>query len=371
MKQFEFSFLMGLRNDEFPQFFNQLSSLLEEESVVDVYVKECLEDVNAHLEELKFVMNMRNPHPLTAKLEEQIVVRKTSLVSLRGKVFASLKSPIAAEREAATVLAGWIDKHCKGKLYSPSIIVHTRMVDNLKQDYTMSEAIAEAIEVLALSPVFDSICAISHSINRDFMTRNDEQAADVRKAFLIRSNAYKSLKKYFKALDLALSLEKGTDHFYLDYCRRIDKLLDNYRVRYLSRNTRRKNAAQKAEDEKQNAEPENGEQDGGGIMTMNLKGGKPAMAGGMKTFGATSLDGMDLQNGTTNGSLEGKLAMNGNGTNGAATNGADEKIIDPTAGAGDLLNKTFWDSQEDATDKHEGAKHDDSDQNRGMNNLDS
>ena len=352
MKEFNFSFLGGLRNEEFPEFYYRLCSILEVDEVEDVNLKECLMEVISHEDELKFVMKMRNPHRLTAVLADYAEERQSYVISLKGKVFASLKSPIKVERDAAVILAAWMDKHWKGKLYRSSLTTHSNMVRNMMQDQSFSADIQSAIEDLVLMPAIDPIVSVTTNIDEALSVRSREQVANVRKALLIRGAAYKSLKKFFKAVEIALSLEKEGKHFYLDYSKLIDNYLDYYRVRYLARNTRRKNAAE-AEANKE-ANPENGATTGGGVQQM---GGKPAMAGRSKTFNVMTGNGTDLQKGGATNTF----AMDGSVTNGGATNDGDKNIVDLPAGNGGLLIDDFESLTKEPTQgKHNGAQMNDS-----------
>ena len=329
MNEFKISFLMGLRNHEFPKLYTQLCSVLEAETIEDVNVKESLEGAISHLEELKFVMNMRNPHPLTEVLEDQVMRRKTYLVSLRGRVFASLKSPIAKDRKSGKVLSAWINKHCK-RVYIASIMGHSRMVDNMLQDYTINLETQEALADLGLNDVWDAIVAISQEVDSNFIDRSKQLAADVRKANAIRQAAYKDLKKFLKAVEVSLSLEKPGEHFFLDCSREINSLLEFYRVNYLSRTTRRKNAAQKAEEN----QPEDHENDNqGGETTPDSQ---PERAGSSRTFNVMTLDGMDSHSDLNGESLNGNGVMSNGVTNGKAIDGKKEE---PSTGNGHFGNE--------------------------------
>ncbi|MDD4730119.1 MAG: DUF6261 family protein [Dysgonamonadaceae bacterium] len=329
MKHFNFGFLWGLRNDEFPEVYNQLSSVIEVESVEDVNVKAFLEGVISHLDEVDLVMKMRNPHPLTEVLDNQIRLRKDYLVSLRGKVNASLKSPIETERKAAKVLLRWINKHCKN-IYTPSINVYNRMIKNMMTDYNLSLDTQEALSDLGVSNVWDSIVAITQEIDANHSVRTREKSADVKKAAVIRRNAYHALKMYLRAIELALSLEQPGDHFYLDCSRIIDNYLEQYRTRYLSRTTRRKNASEKAE-ENQPENHENDNQDGDTTPTDS----QPESAGTSSMFNVMTLDGMDSHNGLTSRSSNGDGVMNNSVTNGKAIDGKKEE---PSTGSGAFVN---------------------------------
>ena len=236
------SFLQSLRNIEFPQAFKEICSIYDVEQIKVLYVKESLDRLKAHKEELKFVMEMRNPHPLTAVLDEQCVLRRSYLVSMRGRIKASAISPVSAEIAAAKILTLWIDKHEK-YIYNPSISLQTRLVDNLSTDCQLNDEIADAITALGMSATFNEILIITNKIEESFGIRSDEYAADVLKAKGIRDRAYTSLVVFLKSLDTAESLEDPKEPFYAEYKDKIDVRLKRYRINLQSRRTRSKNAA--------------------------------------------------------------------------------------------------------------------------------
>lgn len=236
------SFLQSLRNVEFPQAFKEICSIYDVEQIEVLYVKESLERLKAHKEELKFVMEMRNPHPLTAVLDEKSVLRRNYLLSMRGRIKASAISPVAKEKAAAKILTPWMAKHEK-YIYNPSISLQTRLVDNLKTDFEENEEIGEAITALDLTPTFTEIILITTQIEESFEIRSNEYAADVLKAKGIRDRAYTSLVIFLKSLDTAESLEDPKEPFYAEYKDKIDVRLKRYKINLQSRRTRSKNAA--------------------------------------------------------------------------------------------------------------------------------
>ena len=231
-----------LRNQEFPQAFKEICSIYDVEQIEVLYVKESLERLKAHKEELKFVMEMRNPHPLTAVLDEQSALRRNYLMSMRGRIKACVNSPVANEKAAAKILSPWIDKHGK-YFYNASISLQTRLVDNLSTDFQLNEEISEAITALGMSATFNEIHVITNRIEENFGIRSNKYAADVLRAKGIRDRAYTSLVVFLKSLDTAESLEDPEEPFYAEYKDKIDVRLKRYRINLQSRRTRSKNAA--------------------------------------------------------------------------------------------------------------------------------
>lgn len=242
------SFLQGLRNQEFPQVFKEICSIYDEEEIDESYVKESLVNLIAHEGDLDFVMETRNPHPLTEVLSNQSKMRKNYLVSLRGRVRTTLKSPIEAERVAAKTLYLWLNKH-RRYIYNPSFTLQTRLVDNLMTEYSLKLEVQEALTTLGLSNAFDVIVAITSEIVATLKIRDDEHAANVLKVKTIRDEAYASMVKFLKSLDTAVSLEADGETFYSDYKRKVHVRFDRFKTYLATRTTRSKNAALKNSEE--------------------------------------------------------------------------------------------------------------------------
>ena len=366
MKFFNSYSITRLRNQEFPAAYSKIVSVLEKDEIAVEYVERALEKVKVHNDNLVVLRNMTTSHHLSKTINDTKHKRHNAFLSLRGKVTSALKSPSDDEREAAKILDLWLSRYRKSFL-QPSIHEESSVVREMMDEVGQRSDISSAIDTLGALSLLDSLQAITTKIDRDFMTRHKERTENSRKAHAIKRESFADLKMLFNSVEMAITLKDGDSTLLMGIVQEVNGLMDTFKAKYQSRVTRKKNAAE----ENQNAQPENGEQDGEGDMTALSKNGKPAMPDGMKTYGAKALDGMDLQNGTTNGSLDGKLAMNGSETNGAATDGAKEKDVDLSASNGGGVNNISLDSQEDATKKHEGASNDDSDRNRGMNNLDS
>jgi len=235
------SFLMRLRNKEFPQAFKEICSIYEEEQIEELHVKESLSRLKAHLDELKFVWEMRNPHPLTEVLLEQNKLRKEYLVGFRNRIRAIIKSPIAEEKTAAKTLFFWINKHRKD-IYSLSGIIQNELVDNLQTELGANEKIVLALSTLELTNVFDSILSLTNQIKAYVAKRHDDDQKNLIKTTRIRREAYAELVQFLKSLQTGVHLEDPEVGFYADFERKIDSRVDKYRARLLNRSTRKTNS---------------------------------------------------------------------------------------------------------------------------------
>lgn len=241
MKKRKISFLRCLRNQEFPEVLREICSIYDVEQINVLYVKESLERLMAHDDELKYIWEMRIPHELTEVLENLCWLRKDYIVSLWGRVKSCLKSPIGTEVLAAKTLNLWLSKHRK-YIYIPSITLQTSLVKNLMAEYAVDLKIQEAITSMNLTNVFDSITSITDEIVANTGVRDDEYAENVRIARIVREAAYVEFTCFFKSLDTAINLEEPEDSFYEEYNRKINVRLDKYRTRYLIRIAHVRNA---------------------------------------------------------------------------------------------------------------------------------
>ena len=242
MLHFNVSFLRDLRNQEFPEVFNEICSIYDVDQIEELYVKESLERLKASNKKLDFVMEMRIPHLLTEVLDEQCMTRKTYLVSLRTRVRGILNSPIQEERASAKVLYLWMNKH-RQYIYNSSIILQNRLVFNLQTEANEKASVQTALASLDLFNVFDSIVSLTQTIKENNDIRYADNNAALLKSISLKKDAYDDLVKFLKAFDTALNLELPNKTFYANYGKAIASRLDTYRSRLIARRTRKLNNA--------------------------------------------------------------------------------------------------------------------------------
>lgn len=124
-KSLNAGFMHSLKNDEFPQLYGNVCSVLEGEEITLLHIKESFERVKTHLEPLKFVKNFNGSHPLSEVLMINAKLRKDHLLSLQMGIKAKLLSEKTEEREAAKELIKWLGKY-RGILYYPGIESQSR-----------------------------------------------------------------------------------------------------------------------------------------------------------------------------------------------------------------------------------------------------
>ena len=310
------SFFNKLKTQEFPELFYHITSIKSVDEVELDYVKVWLERALAHDNELQFVMNMQKPHPLTKVLNRQCLERKNYLVSMGGIIRSNLQSPSQSNRDAAEVLSMWMKRH-QEYLYRPSAILQNRMVKNMTTEMSHSEDFSEALGTLDLVSEFDTIKALTVSIDRNFKKRANQQSTDVLKSIEIRSNVYATLLELLTAVSMAQKLEEPGEHFYLDYCREINRYLDIYRATYDSRITRRRNGQAKQD------QPEE-EIDNGEHPIVNTRSAKP------KPFTLSAMNGLKVDVAAMNGNAIQQEAGHEKPTNGGVVHDipATSEIVD-------------------------------------------
>lgn len=309
-------FLWGLRNQDFPEVITEICSIHDVDQIEELYVKESLERLKARDKELDFVMEMRNPHPLTEVLDKDCKDRRDNLVGLRRRIEGILKSPIKEERDSAKVLYLWLNKH-RQYIYSLSIITQNRLVANLQTELATKEPISNALSSLGLVSVFDSIVALTTKIKRNTASRHTDNSAAKKKATVLRNAAYSDLVKFIKAYETALNLESPDTTFYADYGREISSRLDTYRSRYIARRTRMSNNATKQD------QPEE-EIDNGEHPIVNARSAKP------KPFTLRAMNGLKVDVAAMNGNAIQKEAEHEKPTNGGVVHDipATSEIVD-------------------------------------------
>lgn len=374
--------LNRLINQEFPEAYRQITTHLEGEAFEVEDVQQAYNMVKAKVDNLEYIKSNQTLHILTGRIAALNETRHEILQSLKGRVVYGKKSHKAEEREAADYLHVWITRE-RGFLTSKNSTHQSRSVRRMVHDMSLNSEFGDALEVLGMFDIVDSLKNITSQIDAHKTTREKDKLADTRKANAMRREAYLAMKSFVMSIELAMVLKKGDDAKHLDYLNAINLVVTTYHARHQSRMTGRRNAAENAKVEaeaqakakakaeaeaKQNEQPGEGVQYGANVVTM---GGKPAPAGRSVAFKTMSMDDMDLQNegATMNVAMKSAPAMNeqanNGGVNDGVNDGVNEKANDASAGAqgmSDSENRTLGDASatqtttDDATaTTHHGA----------------
>ena len=305
-------YLAQFSNEEFKMSFELVCSRLEGEVFTVEDVQQAYENATEYISELEILRADSGPHPLTASIVEKRDLRHDFLSSLKGRVTYFLKSPIAGERNASQLLNTWLNRFSKS--YSrPSILKQTEMVDNMLKDIAQSAPLSSALELLGLLATLDSIQSVNTELKELHEAREIERRARILKAKEVRSVAYDKMKMLWTTIETAIKLQKGNIDKHLEFFRIINFAISNNKILNLKSSTRRKNAAQKAEEEMENAAHENGVH----INSTNGDGENRSMRNFVPMNGVEAHNEMPTQQAamrskTINGGAVGTIPVNGN-----------------------------------------------------------
>lgn len=378
MDKLNISYLNRMRNQEFPDVFRAICSVLERDEITETYLADFLDKAKAKKDGLGLLKNMMRKHPITKTIRDMTLDRHDYLSSLTGKITAGLKSPLADERKAAQVLDVWLERY-SAYLKLPKTTEQNTLVEQMADDIEIDSDIDEAMESLDLNSTFDSIKIITADIQNAYDRRSEDMEAQRIMANKVRREAYRAMKRLINALDMAIEEDNENSEKYIRYWNEIGKILDQFYAKVQMRSTWYKYAAEK----KKNEQPVDGEVDG--EMGDDANGNAPAARSTPRmtttlrstpysTAGLNNGMGMDLQNGeetnedlaTTNDAMMGSGTINNNDV-AAPTDGntaqADDAKTDDVAtseatatGNGELTDGDAKTATADGgTTGHEGA----------------
>lgn len=319
MRKINLSSLNRLRNQEFPDVFRAICSVLERDEITETYLADFLEKAKAKRGGLGLLKNMMRKHPITKPINDMTEDRHNYLMSITGKITAGLKSPLANERKAAQVLDVWLQRY-SANLKKPRTTEQNTLVEQMTEDIEIDTNIAEAMESLDLDPSFASIKLITADIMKAFDDRSENREIERIMAKEVRREAYEAMKRLINALDMAIEEGNENSAKYIRYWNEISKIIDAYYVKVQMRSKWYQYAADKKKEQAVDNETE-GEMGDGADGNTPAQRTTPRMFTTMqnKPYSAAGLDNgmdMDLQNaGETNVDLAATGdAMNGSGT---------------------------------------------------------
>lgn len=259
MDQNYLPYIKRLKNQVFPVAYERICTDFSGEEFTAENVQLSFDNVKMFVNELRFLKRMQLQHPLTRVITQQKIDRHQQLLSLRGRVTYFLKSPVAAERNAAIALEIWLLNYHES-FKSPTISEQTGLVNNMDTEIKHSTVLMESIAALNLNGTLDSIHELTAEMNINHKKRSDDRKAALRKATLLREAAFKKLTTFWKSIEVAIELGTADVAVYTEYLNQINWTMIEYKAMALNSKTRSVNAALKAEEEKENALPEDGEQ---------------------------------------------------------------------------------------------------------------
>lgn len=370
MKKLNISYLIRLRNQQFPEAYGTICSILERNEITEEYVTACFENVKAQRQKLGFLQNMKVKHHLSGTISELNNDRQDYFLSLKGRVASNLRSPNETERKAAKVLDLWLEGY-REFLSTPRILEQNLLVDQLSEDIETQARIGTAMREAGVMEIFESIELITADIRTAYLQRSQEKEAQSRKANALRSEAYAAMKTLLNGIGMAIDLKSEDSAMYVGYWNEISTVLDQFNVKTLNRATRKKNATEGKEEPMEDlVDGDKGGEAEGDTPVTRIAPKMTWASTKSKPYGEMSLDGMDvdLQNGAgaDENSTSTTNAMSGSVTNGVETNGADKETADAavtmnaatesTTGNGERPNEAKETTRVDAdTTKHNGA----------------
>lgn len=353
--------LNRLKNHDFTRAYKLIVSQLEGEEFLVEDVQTAYTSICAHNEKLTSIKNGEAKHELTETMSNLTDLRHQYVLSLRGRVVYSRKSPFADERDAANKLYRWLEKEQKF-LRRRSINSQAKSIDNMMDTLNDELGLQDALTTLGLNELFTTITNTSVAIDNAFKERTADQAALKKKTRLLRDNAYDAMQVFIVALEQTIALSKGDVERSRFNMNEIDRVVTTFASKYDSDVTRKKNA-EEAQKEREEGNSANGgaRKIEGPINSMKTpKIAQPkstTMSGPYSVLNKHEEVGMDLQKGdSANASLTPEpLAMSESETNSNVLAVEDDKAKETTTGNGDLLNAALDDNpQNGATDMRQG-----------------
>ena len=244
MHKLNVSYLNRLRNQEFPDVFRAICSVLERDEISETYLVDFLEKAKSKMNSLGLLKNMRMKHPITRTITQLTRDRHAYLLSLKGKITYGLKSPIIEERNAANVLDAWLDRY-REYLKQPRTSEQNNLVAQMADDIDKFANINDAFNSAGLLNMFDSIKAITTDIELAYDNRSESMEDQRIMANKVRLEAYDAMKRLINALDMAIEEGNENSEKYKRYWNEISKILDMFYAKVQMRSTWHKYAAEK------------------------------------------------------------------------------------------------------------------------------
>lgn len=176
-----------LINQEFPRAYRKIVSRLVNSDFEVEDVQQSFDTLSARVADLDFVKSNLTLHELSEPIAELRNIRHQHLLSLKGRVKYSLKSPFEAERTAAKTLNIWLKRE-RDYLTFKNIERQSQSVYRMNHDMSLSVKLGEALTVLGLENMVTSLQEISTEIDMHYKTLEDDQKATKQKNVELRDN---------------------------------------------------------------------------------------------------------------------------------------------------------------------------------------
>ncbi|HTN68215.1 MAG TPA: DUF6261 family protein, partial [Dysgonamonadaceae bacterium] len=190
-----------------------------------------------------FDMRKRERSKFSIKNRKLTRKRNEYLISLRLRVKSYLLSPIPAERGAAKQIHFVMKPYGRG-YYVASILPQTRFAEDLEQKLKHKKSFREAILLLGLNDLLNTIINMTVEIMANYKHRVNENAETKNKREGVKKAAYRDMKIMADAINFATAVNQHSEdkiaviEVLIYY---IDGILRDFRTTMKSRNTKRKN----------------------------------------------------------------------------------------------------------------------------------
>lgn len=247
MEKIHISFMKDLRNIEFGELFDIVSTIVAAENIGLPTLTMACKQLQPHTHELMKMNNQKIKHPLTPIIGEQVKTRTEYLAALRMVVDAKMMWHKPEERVAAERLQFWL-KTYKDDIFAPTISTQSRMVENLMADWKEDAAIKSATALLDLDELLVEIVKLTATIRQNQLTRlNDKDIYEV-DGQSIRKAAYKDLKVLVTVIDSSYNIgaNKEQREQLTSLSKSLNSALQDFHTILKSRNTKKKNKKETA-----------------------------------------------------------------------------------------------------------------------------
>lgn len=237
------SFITCLPHHEFGQLIHNIIAIPENDDFEDAQLIDAYDVISKKSDVLDDVRVRNRKHELSSVLVDAAAIRREHLLSLMKSIQAGLLSVNPDYRLAASVLFQWVRPERRHFNY-PGIESHSRLVNNLTAALANSEDIGNALNTLNLVNHFQFILDETKEIQRNFIKRNNDLAANKMKVKGLRDEIYVSLKVFLTHVEGYVNIDKSGEHICHKWFREIKELLDYYQRRLKSRSTLRMKSAE-------------------------------------------------------------------------------------------------------------------------------
>lgn len=249
------SYLRKLRNHEFAEAYELISSNLEIEELEGNHLNQAVKSVQDFAPQLVHLKNLVRQHPITQQMDDLKKERHQYLLSLRGRVAYCRKSPTAMECNAANRLHVWMLGYHE---FFKGATIHTqsRLTTNMSNEIQSEADLSAAIDDLGLISTMDTIIAITNQMRELHLMRLKHNKEAAALAERIREIAFAHIVTLWKTLEVCVALKTHDGVLCRGLFESINWVIIDFKARFLGKATRRENEKLKADQPQPETDPE-------------------------------------------------------------------------------------------------------------------